>query len=232
VGEFRPHAARRCVRRVYQPGIVQNAEEVPYAVLREPQPVPMPAQIQEQPAQPTATEVGRALLAETRRRVMAEQEHRAAMRIAELMRSLRERNASKVAKQATAKARERTLVGGIPIFTGISLRSASLAGQQSYSVEAPSQPIRAPLAPFWPRKRRKFYAVRRGRSPGIYHSWEECERQVKGVYSEFKSFHSLEEAEEYLRARRTNYMLVANAVTNSLCRVGTATPAVDCSIRM
>ena len=46
----------------------------------------------------------------------------------------------------------------------------------------------------WPRKRPKVYAVRRGRNVGIFHSWEECERQTKGVYSEFKSFHSLEEA--------------------------------------
>ncbi len=84
-------AARRCIRRVYSPVIVQNAVEVPQNVPREPQPVPMPAQIQEQPALPTATEVGHALLAETRLRVMAEQEHRAAMRIAELMHSSRER---------------------------------------------------------------------------------------------------------------------------------------------
>ena len=109
-------------------------------------------------------------------------------------------------------------VGGIQMFTGVLLRSASLAGQQSSSVKAPSQPVRSPPAPSWPRKRRKFYAVRRGRIPGIYHSWDECERQVKGIYSEFKSFHSLEEAEAYLRARRTNYIYAHRQTRILFCR--------------
>ncbi len=50
--------------------------------------------------------------------------------------------------------------------------------------------------------------MRRGRVTGIFFTWEECEKQVKGIYSEFKSFHSLEEAQEYLHARRQNFMLV------------------------
>ncbi len=53
-----------------------------------------------------------------------------------------------------------------------------------------------------PRKRPKFYAARRGRNVGIYRSWEECERQTKGIYSEFKSFSSIEEAQAYLTGRR------------------------------
>ena len=53
-------------------------------------------------------------------------------------------------------------------------------------------------APPWPRKRSKFYAVRKGRSIGIFNSWEECERQVKGVSSKFKSFTTLEEAKAYM----------------------------------
>jgi hypothetical protein len=60
---------------------------------------------------------------------------------------------------------------------------------------------------FGTRKRPKFYAVRRGRATGIFHSWEECERQTRGIASEFKSFTSMAEAEAYLRAfRRVNYM--------------------------
>jgi len=35
----------------------------------------------------------------------------------------------------------------------------------------------------------KFYAVKIGKKPGIYTSWEECQKQVKGYSgSQFKSF--------------------------------------------
>jgi viroplasmin and RNaseH domain-containing protein len=35
----------------------------------------------------------------------------------------------------------------------------------------------------------KFYAVRIGRTPGIYHTWAECEAQVKGhPGAKFKGF--------------------------------------------
>jgi hypothetical protein len=46
---------------------------------------------------------------------------------------------------------------------------------------------------------RKFYAVRLGRVPGIYNTWEDCRAQVhcfKGA--EFKGFRTLSEAELYL----------------------------------
>jgi ribonuclease HI len=45
----------------------------------------------------------------------------------------------------------------------------------------------------------KFYAVRTGKSPGIYHTWPECLEQVKGFpKAVFKSFTSLTEAESFL----------------------------------
>ena len=45
----------------------------------------------------------------------------------------------------------------------------------------------------------KYYAVRKGRVPGIYYSWDECRAQVdKFSGAEFKSFHSEKEAELYL----------------------------------
>jgi hypothetical protein len=50
----------------------------------------------------------------------------------------------------------------------------------------------------WPRKRPKFYAVRKGRNVGVYNTWEECEMQVKGVANEYKSFGSFEEAKAYV----------------------------------
>lgn len=52
---------------------------------------------------------------------------------------------------------------------------------------------------------RKVYAVRKGVRPGIYSSWEECERQVKGFSgAEHRAFKSQEEAELYLGFRILN----------------------------
>jgi hypothetical protein len=48
--------------------------------------------------------------------------------------------------------------------------------------------------------RQKWYAVRRGRRPGMFSSWEECSAQVTGFrHAEFKSFKSRAEAESYLQ---------------------------------
>ena len=45
----------------------------------------------------------------------------------------------------------------------------------------------------------KYYAVKIGICPGVYTSWKECEKQVKGFSgATYKSFSSLEEAEHYL----------------------------------
>ncbi len=46
----------------------------------------------------------------------------------------------------------------------------------------------------------KFYAVRIGRHPGIFGSWEEAEEQVRGVSGAVhKACHSRAEAEAFLR---------------------------------
>ncbi|RYQ95775.1 hypothetical protein Ahy_B08g091130 [Arachis hypogaea] len=46
-----------------------------------------------------------------------------------------------------------------------------------------------------------FYAVRRGRVPGIYKSWEECEHQVNGFRNnEHRGFHDLSEDLAWLRS--------------------------------
>ncbi|MBL4932261.1 viroplasmin family protein [Clostridium paridis] len=45
----------------------------------------------------------------------------------------------------------------------------------------------------------KYYAVKSGRNRGIFTSWAECEKQVKGFNNaSFKSFASLEEAKSFL----------------------------------
>ncbi len=73
-------------------------------------------------------------------------------------------------------------------------------------MEAPARRGAPELAQPWPRKKPKYYGVRKGRSIGVFPTWEECERQTKGVASEFRSFATLEEAHEYVFGRRFNYM--------------------------
>jgi ribonuclease HI len=51
------------------------------------------------------------------------------------------------------------------------------------------------------KKNKKYYAVRNGRNPGIYESWEDCQKQVSGFPNNaYKSFSTLKEAEDYMSA--------------------------------
>lgn len=44
-----------------------------------------------------------------------------------------------------------------------------------------------------------YYAVKKGKIPGIYLTWKECEENVKGYsMAKYKKFESKEEAEEYM----------------------------------
>jgi ribonuclease HI len=55
------------------------------------------------------------------------------------------------------------------------------------------------------KNRKQYYAVRNGREPGIYRTWEECKAQVDGyAKAQYKGFSSLEEAESYLGYAKTN----------------------------
>lgn len=46
---------------------------------------------------------------------------------------------------------------------------------------------------------KKVYAVKKGKITGIFHTWEECKKQVHGFAgAQYKSFPSLGEAEAYL----------------------------------
>ena len=46
----------------------------------------------------------------------------------------------------------------------------------------------------------KFYAVRKGHTPGVYTSWDECKNQVNGFSgAEYKSFNNPIDAENYLK---------------------------------
>lgn len=49
---------------------------------------------------------------------------------------------------------------------------------------------------------KKFYAVKTGINPGIYHDWDECKKQVIGFKNaSYKGFDSLEEAENFLNGK-------------------------------
>lgn len=46
----------------------------------------------------------------------------------------------------------------------------------------------------------KYYAVKEGKIPGVYQTWEECKEQVLGFSgARYKSFKTLEEAENFIR---------------------------------
>ncbi|WP_026703344.1 ribonuclease H [Salibacterium aidingense] len=53
--------------------------------------------------------------------------------------------------------------------------------------------------------KKKYYVVWKGRRPGIYESWAECEKQVKGYAgASFKSFKSKEEARQAFESGKTS----------------------------
>ena len=47
---------------------------------------------------------------------------------------------------------------------------------------------------------KKYYAVLKGREPGIYDSWDECKKQIDGFpKAEYKGFKTKKEADAYMR---------------------------------
>lgn len=52
---------------------------------------------------------------------------------------------------------------------------------------------------------KKFYAVRVGKNPGIYTSWDECKENVHGFGgAEYKSFPTLSEAESFMMGGKSD----------------------------
>lgn len=48
-------------------------------------------------------------------------------------------------------------------------------------------------------KSKKYYAVKNGKVPGIYETWDECQKNVTGFPgAEYKSFKTMEEAERFM----------------------------------
>lgn len=55
--------------------------------------------------------------------------------------------------------------------------------------------------------KRRFYVVWNGVEPGIYHTWEECQAQIKGVKQAlYKSFDTLAEAERAYSSHPSIYI--------------------------
>lgn len=82
----------------------------------------------------------------------------------------------------------------------------------------------------------KYYAVRTGRNPGIYDTWDECKKQVDGFSgAEYKSFKSEDEAKLYCTKDKPVEVSVSGnePVTkteipnNALCSSNTAVVFVD-----
>lgn len=62
-------------------------------------------------------------------------------------------------------------------------------------------------------KQKKFYAVKQGRATGIFNTWEDCQKQVIGFpNAQYKSFTSLEEAENFLN-NSSNTQILDTAAT-------------------
>lgn len=65
-------------------------------------------------------------------------------------------------------------------------------------------------------KKQKFYVVWKGRETGIFHSWDDCERQVKGYETaRYKSFESEREAIEAFSAGVPQFNKAAKSVKKS-----------------
>lgn len=49
----------------------------------------------------------------------------------------------------------------------------------------------------------KYYAVKQGKKIGIFRTWSECQKQIKGYSgAQFKSFKTLKEAQDFLGPRK------------------------------
>ena len=55
--------------------------------------------------------------------------------------------------------------------------------------------------------KKNYYAVKKGRVPGVYTTWAECQQQVKGFPNAiYKSFPTLEEAEAFIQGEEEDIL--------------------------
>ncbi len=75
---------------------------------------------------------------------------------------------------------------------------------------------------------KKYYAVREGKSKGIFFSWDECKKQVYGYKgAEYKSFKSLDEAENYLNGKKSINQIYGEKIDEELKKKLTVLAYVD-----
>lgn len=90
-------------------------------------------------------------------------------------------------------------------FTSV---NASIPAAPSAAVEAGPVSAEAPAGTKRKRETKtapKFYGVRVGKQPGIYHSWAECLDQVRGYpKAAFKSFFTMADAQDFMENRDGN----------------------------
>jgi ribonuclease HI len=64
----------------------------------------------------------------------------------------------------------------------------------------------------------KYYVVCNGRKPGIYKSWKECEKQVKGFSgARYKAYHSEWEAKREYKEGKNELKKVPELIKDSIC---------------
>ena len=86
----------------------------------------------------------------------------------------------------------------------------------------------------------KFYAVRKGKKPGIYMSWDICKQQTDGFPgAEFKSFPTREAAEEYIGQKQQtvekepeNYAFVDASMRNVAGEVLGSMAAIEKAVEL
>jgi len=79
------------------------------------------------------------------------------------------------------------------------------------------------------KKKEKYYVVWKGRKPGIYDSWDDCLQQVDRFETAvYKSFKTLEEAEEAYSGKSSEYMGKTKTEASVLKKVGSPVVASIC----
>jgi hypothetical protein len=96
-------------------------------------------------------------------------------------------------------------------YTALQLSIIStLQEQQATSDPVPATAYPLPQVPFdMPHNSRQgrfpFYAVRRGRTTGIFNCWTDCHRSIHRTANEYRGFHNLGDATEYINQTPRSY---------------------------
>ena len=57
------------------------------------------------------------------------------------------------------------------------------------------------------KSKKKYYVVWKGKKPGIYYNWEECQKQINGFKNaKYKSFKSIAQAQQAFKKSSKQYI--------------------------